>query len=52
MASNPPTEHPLPWRARGNKLVDAKGQTILVAFSENPSQVLKFILALVNAAST
>lgn len=41
--------HGLPWRVVGNKIVDVKGRTVLVVFTDNPSPTLQLVADAVNA---
>lgn len=41
-------EHGLPWRVVGNKIVDAKGRTVLVVFTDNPPPTLQLVVDAVN----
>lgn len=38
-----------PWRVVGNKVVDARGRTVLVVFTDNPPPTLETVVASVNA---
>ena len=41
-------EHGTPWRVVGNKIVDSRGRTVLVVFTENPRPTLQMLVDAVN----
>lgn len=44
--------HCLPWKVVGNKIVDARGRTVLVVFTENPPPTLELVVEAVNNTRT
>lgn len=44
----PHPEHGFPWRVVGNKIVDARGRTVLVVFTENQGPTLRMLVDAVN----